>query len=231
MKIFNTAHELYTSKEFRTLRQNLILTRADDYGVLICEYCGKPILRDCETIAHHVKEVTTANLNDPEITLNPENLQLVHLRCHNEIHGRFGAVCKKVYFVHGAPLSGKSTFVYSQKARGDLVVDIDLIYRALTGGALYDKPNEIVQNVFGVYNELLQQLKTRAGKWQTAYFISAEPRKAKRDRIAKEINAEFIYIPATREQCLTRLETDNTRAGVRELWAQYINNYFENEEI
>lgn len=231
MRIFNTAHELYNSTEFRTLRENLILTRMNKDGVLCCEYCGKPILKDYQTIAHHVTEVTAANLNNPEITLNPLNIQLVHLHCHNEIHGRFGAQCKKVYFVHGAPLAGKSTFVQTEKARGDLVVDIDLIWQALTGGEKYDKPNALIQNVFGVYTELLEQLKTRAGKWTTAYIISAEARKAKRDRIAAEVNAELIYIPATREECLRRLESDDTRENVRELWAQYINNYFDNEEI
>lgn len=231
MRIFNTAHELYNSTEFRTLRQNLILTRMNKDGVLICSFCGKPILKDYQTIAHHKTEVTTANLNNPEITLNPDNIELVHLHCHNEIHGRFGAICKKVYFVHGAPLAGKSSFVQSEKARGDLVVDIDLIWQAITGGEKYDKPNSLIQNVFGLYTELLEMVKTRAGKWTTAYIISAEARKAKRDRIAAEVNAELIYIPATREECLRRLESDTTRDHVRELWAGYINNYFDNQEI
>ena len=231
MRIFNTAHELYNSTEFRTLRQNLMLTRMNKDGVLICAFCGKPILKDYQTIAHHKTEVTAGNLNNQEITLNPENIELVHLHCHNEIHGRFGAQCRKVYIVHGAPLSGKSTFVQTEKARGDLVVDIDLIWQALTGGEKYDKPNALINNVFGIYTELLEQVKTRAGKWQTAYIISAEARKATRERMAAEVNAEFIYIPATRDECLQRLEMDATRENVRELWAGYINKYFENQEI
>ncbi len=47
----------------------------------ICEICG-----DAATICHHKKHITAANINDPLITLNWENLQAVCLTCHNQIH-------------------------------------------------------------------------------------------------------------------------------------------------
>ncbi len=231
MKLFKTAHDLYNSTEFRNLRRELMQTRVNDKGFLICAHCGKPILKDYECIAHHEKEVTAANLNNPEITLNPNNLKLVHLKCHNEIHMRFGYVMKKVYIVHGAPCAGKSTFVNNNKGRSDLIVDIDLIWQALTAGEKYEKPEALKANVFGIYQELLQQVKMRAGKWQTAYIISAEPFKSKRDRLAQEINAEQIYIPCTREEALKRLEKDAERKEVIEAWTGFINNYFEKEQI
>lgn len=231
MRIFNTAHELYNSKEFRGLRRELMQTRQDANGVLCCAYCGKPLLNDYETIAHHVQEITAANLNNPEITLNPNNIQLVHLHCHNAIHGRFGYSVKKVYIIHGAPCAGKSTFVNTEKDRNDLIVDIDLIWNALTGGRGWDKPDSLKSNVFGVYNELLQEIRTRAGKWRTAYILSAEPRKAKRERLAAELNAELIYIPCSKEEAIKRLQEDASREGFRDKWGEYIANYFENEEI
>ena len=231
MKIFKTAMDLYQSKEFRSLRRELMHERADDNGVLKCEYCGKPILKDYECIAHHEIEVTAVNLNNPEITLNPANLKLVHLKCHNEIHGRFGYSVKKVYLVHGAPCAGKNTFVNVNKSRGDLVIDIDLIWEALTGGEMYDKPDMLTSNVFGVYNELLSQIKMRVGNWRTAYIISAEPFKTKRDRLAAQIGAECIYIPCTKEKALQRLYNDDARINVRDKWTEYINNYFEKEQI
>jgi len=231
MKIYKRAHELYNSTEFRNLRRELMQSRADSDGVLRCAYCGKPLLKDFETIAHHIEEITAANLNNPEITLNPSNIDLVHLKCHNEIHGRFAYKTSKVYLIHGAPLAGKTTFVQSVKSRGDLVVDIDLIWQAVTGGELYDKPNALINNVFAIYGELLNHVKMRLGNWQTAYIITAEPRKAKRERIVAETNAEAIYIPADRDECLRRLENDSARTNVCDLWAGYINNYFDNVEF
>lgn len=231
MKEFRTAHELYISSEFKTLRKELINTRKDSDGVLRCEHCGKPLLKDYEIIAHHKQEITAANLNNVEISLNPLNIALVHLHCHNDIHNRFGYNIKKVYIIHGAPCAGKSTFVNTEKNKNDLVVDIDLIWQALTGGLKYDKPEALKAVVFNIYNELLNQVETRAGKWRTAYVIIAEPRKAKRERLAQQLNAEQIFIDCNKQTAINRLENDNERSSSREQWRQYINNYFENVEL
>lgn len=230
MKFLKTAHELYTSTEFRTLRKTLMAERADENGVLRCEYCQKPIIKDYECIAHHKTEVTANNLNDPSVTLNPENIQLVHLRCHNLIHDRFGYSQKKVYFVWGAPCSGKSTFVKAQKMPGDLVVDIDLIWQAITGGEKYTKPEQLKQNVFMTRDALLEQVKTRAGKWRQAYVISAEPRRRVREGYIEALNAEPIYLTIDRETALKRLYGDTERISVRSSWEIYINNFFDRVE-
>lgn len=50
----------------------------------ICERCGKPA-----EIAHHKKYINPGNVNDPAITLNPDNLEALCMECHNKEH--FGA--------------------------------------------------------------------------------------------------------------------------------------------
>ena len=231
MKEFKTAHEFYNSTEFRALRKELINTRKDKDGVLRCEHCGKPLLKDHEIIAHHKEEITAANLNNVNITLNPDNIELIHLHCHNKHHNRFGYNIKKVYIIHGSACAGKSTFVNKEKSKNDLVVDIDLIWQALNGGKKYEKPEELKAVVFNVYNELINQVAIRAGKWQTAYIISAEPRKAKRDRLAELVNAEQIYIDCDKETALKRLKADKERKHVLKQWEQYIKDYYDNVEI
>lgn len=47
----------------------------------ICQRCGKN-----GTHVHHIKLVTEANVNDPNVTLNEENLTLLCHDCHNFIH-------------------------------------------------------------------------------------------------------------------------------------------------
>lgn len=51
----------------------------------ICDRCGKP----GATQVHHIIELTPDNINDPNVSLNPRNLQLLCHDCHNAIHGRF----------------------------------------------------------------------------------------------------------------------------------------------
>lgn len=226
MRWLTTPHELYVSSEFRGLRAQLMQERVNSEGVLICEHCGKPILHDYECIAHHVIEVTLNNLNDAAITLNPDNIKLVHHHCHNIIHDRFGYSYKRVYLIWGAPCSGKNSFVMQNKGRNDLIIDIDLIWQAITGGMKYDKPDALRAQAFAVRDCLLDNVKTRAGKWATAYYITTEPRRAARDRLCAKLGAEPLYIPCTRDEALERLAKDTERQEVQQEWQGYIEKWF-----
>lgn len=81
MKILakNFSKKLYNSAKWKKIR-NYILTR-DFY---MCKICGEP---NCDTV-HHIIELTPMNINDTNITLNPDNLITVCNQCHDEIHSR-----------------------------------------------------------------------------------------------------------------------------------------------
>lgn len=226
MKWLTTPHELYISGEFRQLREQLMIERVNDEGLLICAHCGKPIVNGYECIAHHIEEVTLNNLNDAAITLNPDNIALVHHGCHNAIHERFGYAYKRVYLIWGAPCSGKTSFALENKGRNDLIIDIDLIWQAITGGSKYDKPAALKTQAFQLRDCLLDSVKTRAGKWAAAYYITTEPHKAARDRLCAKLGAEPIYIPCTKAEALERLAKDTERADVQQEWQEYINKWF-----
>lgn len=228
MKHFISLAQFYTSEEWRGLRAALVSDRASNKdGVLYCEECGKPIISPYACIAHHKQELTMQNVNDYSISLNPENIMLVHMRCHNMIHARFGFMAqKKVYYVWGAPCSGKSAFVRDNKGNSDLVVDIDLLWQAVTGGSLYDKPDALKTPVFALRDSLLDVVKTRAGKWQRAFVIEGGARKADRERRIAALGAEDIFISTDKQTCLERLASASERAHVADLWRGYIDDWF-----
>lgn len=230
MRIFSTAHDLYISGEFRGLRERLMMERVDDKGNLCCEHCGRPILQSHDCIAHHKIEVTAGNLNDYEITLNPSNIALVHHSCHNEIHDRFGWYSRKVYFIWGSPCSGKNSYVSSVMGSNDLLVDMDALWQAITGREKYFKPEALKKNVFLLQSSLFDQIKTGAGGWRSAYILSTETREATRARICRELGAEQIYIPVTKEKALIRLAGDPERSKYVPQWTEYINKFFEEME-
>lgn len=47
----------------------------------LCERCGRP-----GYIVHHKQPITDGNVDDPEITLNWDNLEYLCLECHNREH-------------------------------------------------------------------------------------------------------------------------------------------------
>lgn len=196
-------------------------------GILYDEHNGEPLLRSYDIIAHHKKELTLQNVNDYSISLNPENIMLVSHRSHNEIHSRFGyEQGRKVYFVYGAPCSGKSTWVQQIKGNSDIVADIDLIWQAITGGSKYQKPDALKANAFQLYNAVLDMVKTRQGKWARAYVIAGGAHKGQRERTIKDLGAEPIFIDTDKETCLQRLRSDQERQAVAAQWEKFIDDWF-----
>lgn len=200
----------YKSRKWEAFTKQLRAERTNKDGLLICEHCGKPILKAYDCIAHHKEELTDENVDDVTISLNPDNIILIHFRCHNEIHKRFGyagRLVQNVYIVYGAPCSGKSTWVDSVAESGDLILDIDRLWAAIraTSCGQYEKPAELRANVFDLRNELLNMIRFRRGKWRNAYIVGGYPLQGERERLAEEVCAKkVIFIDTPKEICMIR---------------------------
>lgn len=86
------ARALYKSKKWEKLRAYCMErpVQMDDGRVcppLMCERCFDRVgaLVPAE-IAHHKRFVTPENVNDPEVTLNADNIMRVCRDCHARIH-------------------------------------------------------------------------------------------------------------------------------------------------
>ena len=218
--MFENPHDLYKSKEWQQLLENLKLERENEEGKLICEFCGEEIVKAYDCIGHHKIPLNNINVNDYNISLNPENIMLIHFLCHNKVHHRFGyELPQKVYIVYGSPCSGKSTWVDEQATADDLIVDIDKIWECISFCDKYNKPKKLQQNVFEIRNTLLEQIKMRLGNWQNAFIVGTYPLKMERQRLADKLGAELIFIETEKDICLNRAKND--------AWRKYIEEWFE----
>lgn len=228
--MFTSLSQFYNSNEWRKLRKQLINERTNiTDGILYDEYSGLPLMKSYDIVLHHKTPLTTQNVNDYNVSLNPDNIMIVSQRSHNEIHSRFGFCAeRKVYYVYGAPCSGKTTFVADVKGNSDIVVDMDNIWQCVTGGERYNKPNALKANVFAVRDLLFDMIKTRAGKWERAYVIDGGALKADRERKAALLGAEVIFIDTDKQTCLQRLASDTGRTTEQKKeWNKYIDRWFE----
>lgn len=194
--------------------------------MVICEHCGKPIVKAYDCILHHIVELTEENYTDANISLNPENIALVHHRCHNKIHDKLVYSQRQVYIVHGSPLSGKSSWVTDNMNEGDLIIDMDSIWQCVSGCDRYVKPNRLKTVVFSVRDNLLECVKYRKGKWLNAYIVQSLPIRNDRDRLADQLGARLIHIDTDKETCVKRLY-DNPDGRDVEEWERFIGEYFE----
>lgn len=210
-------HKFYCSKAWRELSYALKIKANGK-----CQRCGEIVLDSKYLIAHHKTELTEDNINNVSIALNPDEIEIICHHCHNKEHKRFGNE-KKVYIIYGSPLSGKNTMVGDLYRYGDIVLDIDAIWKAITLEEKYIKPNNVRFNVFKLRDELLDQIKTRYGNWYNAYVIMSLADKYERERVAKQLGAETIYCEATKEECLERA----VKEGRPNKWIDYIEDWFE----
>lgn len=215
--MFTTLSQFYNSPEWLRFRRTVILERLTPSGDTIDELTGRPITERYDVILHHITPLTTSNVNDYSVSLNPDNIMILSHESHNVIHQRFGQWTRHIYLVTGCYCAGKSTFVSKVATPSDLVVDIDRLYDALTVGG---RSERLLGNVMDCYNLMVDSIAVRKGAWVNAYVMRALPYRSDRERLRERLGAELIEIDTDEETCLSRADETKTKL-VKEYWRRY----------
>lgn len=223
--MFQTLSDFYRSKEWKEFRENYIATNRKEDGFVYDEVTGKPIVKKYDIILHHKTELTLDNVNDCNITLNPENIMIVSFKTHNDIHKRFGRYTRHVYLVYGCPLAGKSFYVKERAGIHDLIIDVDKIYECITNNPLYIKSDRLYDCKQAVQKCLLDCVKYKVGKWINVWIIGGYPYKGERERMAAEYGCEEVFIECDKETALNRLEACQDSRDKKE-WTKHIETWF-----
>jgi predicted kinase len=215
-----TLDTFYKSKEWQRFRDMVIADRLTEDGYTIDEVTGKPIVNKYDIILHHLIFLTEDNVNDYNISLNPELIQIVSHKTHNLIHNKLGYTKREIYLVYGCPLSGKSTYVNTVAEPGDLIVDINSIWSCISVNSIHSgKLNAVV---FKLRDTLLESVKYRVGRWDNCYIVGGYPLISERERLCKELGAREIFIDTSKEVCLERA----SKSGYPEDYKKYIEDWW-----
>ena len=220
-----TLDTFYRSREWEAFREVVIAERVREDGLIYDEVTGEPILRKYDVILHHKRHLTEENVNDRSISLNPENIQVVSHRTHNRLHEKLGYSRKEVFLVYGPPLAGKTTYTKSVALPGDLIVDLDNVWECISGQPRYIKPARLKSIAFGVRDYLMDSLRVRNGKWQTAYIVGGYPLSSERERILTTYGARPVGIIPEKAECIRRLQECSDGRN-KEEWRDYIEEWF-----
>ena len=219
---YSDLFSFYRSKEWETLRKVITLDRINKQGDLCCELCGLPIVKQYDAICHHIVPLDEVNVHDRSVSLNPDNIQVLHHRCHNKVHERWGyqSNVKKIMVVWGSPCAGKFDYVINSASANDLIIDIDRLYMAIGNG----NRSAVKTNVLSTYRSLIDMVRTRTGKWRTAWVVRTLPLTIDRESIVKDLNGgELIHINTSKEECMVRAK-ERGREWVEwteEYWKRY----------
>lgn len=207
----------YSQTVWKKLRSYVIQERIARDGELVCDYCHRSIVAPYDAICHHVIPLTEMNVGNPEISLNPENIQVVHHNCHSQLHNLVGSGRRAVYLVWGAPKSGKSWYINSIRTRNDIVIDIAELYHAV-GSEVGSR--KVAPVVFRLRDELYDVVRTRYGRWDNAYIVGTYPVEMDRVRLMDTMRAEEVFIDTPMETCLERCGSEEEREYVRQWFGE-----------
>lgn len=243
----------YNSRPWKDAREAYVKSRLlIDAGD--CELCQEKAGEE----VHHKIFLTPTNIDDPKITLNPDNFELLCYDCHRLRHETarkiaylasirrrgIGKILKggKYYLdengnvnpfrcivVWGSPGSGKSTYVQSNMSPGDAVIDLDLIGHALSMAQKSETPPNILPTAFDVRDFLLEKVERREINARTVWIVATLPRKTQRADIKSRLDAELVYIRSTIQECYRHMLHDDERKD-KALQASFIDKWWKDYE-
>lgn len=120
--------------------------------------------------------------------------------------------------VVGPPGSGKSSYVRERVKFGEMVVDVDELFRALTLRPMWEKPPQLIGAVLAVRDYLIES-------FEPAWVISSNAERGYREGMREKYGAEVVVLETPAEVCLARIEADGREGEwgprVARWWEEY----------
>ena len=218
----NRAEEFYKSRQWVAVRQQALVR--DNY---LCQECLKQGRITKANTVHHKASIK----EDWSKRLQPDNLVSLCADCHNRLHAGESKMAwtTQVTIVCGPPGSGKTRYVREHAVRGDLILDVDALYMALSGLDWYDKPDELLPFVAEARDAVIRRLE-RPSEVKRAWVITTGAKKHERDALARRLRAKVVVLDVPAEECLRRIANDERRAHQLEKWHRLVDEWWREYE-
>lgn len=192
---------------------------------------NSPLCVDClaegrTTLATEVDHITPKRDGGADAEENLQPLCKPHhsRKTMREIKRR-GKVTVPVTIVTGPPGSGKTTYVTERAQWGDLIVDVDALYAALSGLAWYEKPEALLPFVIEARDAILDRLHESSDLRQ-AWIVTSEARQAELERMKSRYNATVLVLEIPPAECLRRIANDPRRSSTAEQWRPLVDRWW-----
>jgi len=125
----------------------------------------------------------------------------------------------------GPPGAGKTTLALKEMKPGDVIVDSDLLFSAISGTPMYGGDKMLLKLVLDVRDYLISR--SAAGIWRySGIWIVTSSRKLA-ERMRSEYQARVLYVDVSEEECIYRIAQDTRRNENIKMWEGIVHKWFE----
>jgi shikimate kinase len=203
--------------------------RVADRDGYLCQICGKLAVND--GVADHIVPLSEGGSE------GDDNMQWLCEDCHSiktqeearrgrERGGRDG----KVVVVYGPPGAGKTRWAMEWMKAGDIIVDLDLIYSALSGQPVHHKPDNLLGFVLDTREAIYRLLDVRRKVAATVWIVISGARKDERQALIDRYEAETVLVKASVADCYENIKRDTTRPEMVRATTEIVDKWFREYE-
>jgi HK97 family phage prohead protease len=133
-----------------------------------------------------------------------------------------------VFVVHGAPASGKTSYVMQHKGDNDVIFDFDKVMSALSGLPPHQKNKNLISYCTDI-RALIIKKALRKPTVDKTWIITTNIGDEMKGQLS-DIPVEYIHVDTPKEECLKRIEEDPDRQPVAEELREAVERYFSSEQ-
>lgn len=150
----------------------------------------------------HIKPIRLGG--DP---YNPDNLQTLCEPHHAQKSAKErGIIYTNFTILFGPPASGKTTYAIKERKDDELIVDMDLIYKAFTGT---DKKNsKLLPAMIKIFYSSVKAI-AKSNAVPKAYILTTKHKIAK--ELKEQLGCDVMFFNVDKDECLKRAYADSTR--------------------
>lgn len=187
-----------------------------------------------DTLAEHVDHIIPITQGGEQLA--ESNLQSLCIPCHSrktrvEMNAKVSdgmANSGKITIVCGPPGSGKSTYVKKRMKEEDIIVDMDLLYMALSNLPMYAKPDILLPYVLAARDAVIDKIAQKVAM-PHAWIITSGAKASDRDRLKLQLKTnDVVVIEATINECLKNIGMDEKRSASVGLWEEIVRGWWSN---
>lgn len=120
----------------------------------------------------------------------------------------------QIKIIYGSPASGKSTYVKSHKSKNDLVIDLDLIKRALSMEHRGENSNCITSFALRVRQMIIDEVLIHIDElyFKNVWIVTTMTGEKLKEFVDKfDSNVELLFVECDKQTCLQRMFLDSSR--------------------